>query len=285
MANIVAVRTLTHHGDEVICEETSHIVQYETAAHAAVSGVQLRMLRGDRGRLTPGQVRDAIRAQDIHHPNSRLVSIENTHNRGGGSVYPVDTVAGIARVARERGLAVHMDGARLLNACIAAGVEPPAYTQHADLCTLCFSKGLGAPIGSIVAGDAGPIEQARRFRKMLGGGMRQVGVIAAAALYALDHHVDRLAEDHANARFLAEALAEMPGIGIDPKAVETNLLIFEVTAAGLTAADLVAAMKEQGVLFLAIAPQECRMVTHLDVSREQIEQVVPQLRSCLIGCG
>lgn len=281
MANVVAIRAQTHHGDEVICEETSHIVQHEVAAHAALSGVQLRMLPARRGLLSPEQVAAAIRPPNIHHPVSRVVEIENTHNWGGGAVYPVEQVAEIARIAHEGGARVHIDGARLLNACAAVGVAPSAYTQHADSCSLCLSKGLGAPIGSMLAGGRSFVEEARRCRKMLGGGMRQVGIIAAAGIYALDHNVERLAEDHANAKLLAEALAELPGVEIDPADVETNLVIFDVTRQGLTAGQLVDAMNDRGVLFIGIGPQRCRMVTHLDVSREQTEEAISQLRDFL----
>ncbi len=283
MANLVAIRAQTHHGDEVICEETSHIVQFEVAAHAAVSGVQLRMLPADRGILAPEQIEPAIRGSNIHLPVTRLVVVENTHNRGGGSVYPVYVVAEIARIAREHNVAVHMDGARLLNACAALDVEPSDYTPHLASCTLCLSKGLGAPIGSVVAGDREYIETARRYRKMFGGGMRQVGIIAAAGIYALDHNVERLADDHANAKRLAKALAEMPGVELDPATVETNLVIFEVSKPGLTAAQFAQAMGGLGVAFFAIGPQRCRMVTHLDVSRQDIDEAISRLSRFLSG--
>ncbi|MFO7900748.1 MAG: GntG family PLP-dependent aldolase [Planctomycetota bacterium] len=281
MANVASIRGHTHHGDEVICEETSHIVQFEVAAHAALSGVQLRQLRGDRGRLDAEQVVAAIRPMNIHVPVTRVVELENTHNRGGGSVYPVRQVAEVARAAHEHGAQVHMDGARLMNACVALGVEPRAYTQHVDSCTLCFSKALGAPIGSIIAGDPEFIETVRRIRKMLGGGMRQVGIIAAAALYAIDHNIDRLAEDHANAKRLAEALADLPGIELDPDAVETNIVIFRVARGDLTATELVREMAERGVAFLAIGPDRCRMVTHLDASREEVDTAIERVRRFL----
>jgi len=281
LANLLAIRAQTHHGDEIVCEERSHIVQHEVAAHAAVCGVQFRTLGGDRGMLSPAQVEAAIRETDIHVPVTRLVELENTHNEAGGTVYPVERVAAVADVAHRHGAGVHMDGARLINACVAIGVEPAAYTEHVDTCTLCFSKGLGAPIGSVVAGERDFVEAARRYRKMLGGGMRQVGIIAAGAIYALDHNVDRLAEDHANAKCLAEGLAELPGIEIDPRAVETNLVYFHLARPGLTAADLVDAMAERGVLFLQTGPRTCRMVTHLDISRRHVETALSELRRFL----
>jgi threonine aldolase len=277
MANLIAIRAQTHHGDEVICEEDAHIVQFEVGGHAAVSGVQLRMLPGQRGMLMPEQVESRIRPANIHQPVTRLVALENTHNRASGSVYPVELVAEIARVANAKGVNVHIDGARLLNACVALGVEPTAYTQHLSSCTLCLSKGLGAPVGSMIAGSREMIDLARRYRKMLGGGMRQVGIIAAAGIYALDHNIDRLAEDHANAKRLAQGLAQLPGLSVDPEGIETNLVILDVTKPGLTAADLATAMAGRGVLFFATAAQSCRMVTHLDVTRAQIDDAITRL--------
>ena len=274
MANVLAIRAQTHHGDEVICDETAHIFLFEVAAHAAVSGVQLRTLPGERGRLSPEQVDRAVRPPNIHHPVTRLIELENTHNRGSGSIYPVELVAEIAAVAKRHKASIHIDGARLMNACVALGVQPAAYTRHASSCTLCLSKGLGAPIGSVIGGDRDFIDRARRYRKMLGGGMRQVGIIAAAGLYALEHNIDRLAEDHANAKRLAEALAEMPGIELDPSMIETNLVIFDVTRTGLSAAQFSRAMKDEGVLFFATGPQSCRMVTHLNVSQQDIETAI-----------
>jgi threonine aldolase len=283
MANVVAIRAQTHHGDEVICEETAHVLLFEVAAHAALSGVQLRPLPGERGMLAADRVEAAIRTPNIHHPVTRLIELENTHNRAGGAAYPVERVAELAAVTRRRGVGIHLDGARLMNACVAHGVEAPAYTEHVDTCTLCLSKGLGAPVGSVIAGEAEVIERCRRVRKMLGGGMRQVGILAAAGLYALEHNIGRLAEDHAHAKRLAAALAELPGVEVDPSVIETNIVIFEVTRPGLTAADFAAAMKERGVLFFAIGPSQCRLVTHLDVSREGVDDAVRRFREFLSG--
>jgi threonine aldolase len=281
MANLIAIRSQTHHGEEVICNRDSHIVNYEVAGHAAVSGVQFQPLDADRGLLLPGQVSAAMRTPNIHHPIPRLVAIENTHNRGSGAVYPVDRVAAIADVAGRHGLAMHCDGARLMNACVALGVSASAYTRHLSSCTLCLSKGLGAPIGSVVAGSVELIETARRYRKMFGGGMRQVGIIAAAGLYAIEHNIERLAEDHANAKYLAGQLAGMPGIEIDPDEIETNLVIFRITREGLTAAELVAAMAAEGVAFFDTAPDKCRMVTHLDVSHDEVARAVDAMHHVL----
>ena len=281
MANVAAIRAFTHHGDEVICDESSHIVQYEVGAHAALSGVQLRQLPGEFGLLTAEQVREAIRPENIHVPVSRVVALENTHNRGGGSVYPVGQAREIAEVAHAHGAKVHMDGARLMNACVALGVNSEEYTRHVDSCTLCFSKALGAPVGSAIVGDVEFIERVRRIRKMLGGAMRQVGIIAAGALYTIEHNIDRLAEDHANARRLAAGLAGLPGIEIDPDTVQTNIVIFRVNRPDLSAAGLVKQMGDRGVAFIAFGPDSCRMVTHLDVSRDEIEQALDCLHRLL----
>ncbi|MFQ6048977.1 MAG: GntG family PLP-dependent aldolase, partial [Phycisphaerae bacterium] len=216
-----------------------------------------------------------------HFAQTRLILLENTHNRGGGSVWPVELIAGIRRLADQHGLAMHLDGARLLNACVATGLKPTDYTRHFDSCSMCFSKGLGAPVGSAVAGSRDFIRRVHRFRKMFGGGMRQAGILAAAALYALDHHVERLAEDHANARRLAEAIAELPGITLDPQTVETNIVIFEVDERVGTAAELVGRLEQQGVRMLAIGPQRVRAVTSLAVAAPQIDRAIQVLRRAL----
>jgi threonine aldolase len=281
MANIIAIRCQTRHGDEVICNRDSHVFNYEVGSHAAVSGVQFQPLDADQGILSAEQVAATIRHADIHYPVTRLVAIENTHNRGSGAVYPAELVASIAEVASLQGIVVHCDGARLMNACVALNVAPAAYTRHLSTCSLCLSKGLGAPIGSVLAGGRELIESARRLRKMLGGGMRQVGIIAAAGLYAIEHNIDRLAEDHANAKHLAVELADTPGIELNPDSIETNLVIFRITKPRMAAADFVAAMAREGVALFDTAQDTCRMVTHLDVTRSDIDQAVAAARRCL----
>jgi len=278
MANLVSIRAVCEPGDEIIADDTTHSYNFETAAPAAVAGVSLRLIHTPRGIFSGAQVANLVRPQAAHYPNSRMVIIENTNNRGGGSVWPVETVAEVRAVADQHGLHLHMDGARLLNACVARGLKPTDYTRHVDTVSLCFSKGLGAPIGSIVAGPQPFIQRAHRFRKMFGGGMRQVGILAAAALYALDHNVERLAEDHANARRLAQALAELPGISLDPATVETNIVIFDIDQRYGTAADFVACLRERGVWMLPIGPQRVRAVTHLDVTATQIDSAIRVLR-------
>ncbi len=278
MANQIAIRCATEPGDEVICDINTHSYNFEGGGTGALSGCSMALIHGERGVFTAAQAEAAIRHRDDHYPHSRMVIIENTNNRGGGSVWPVEAVAEIRKVADRHELHVHLDGARLMNACVARGVKPTDYTRYADSVSMCFSKGLGAPVGSIIAGTRPFGQRAHRFRKLFGGGMRQSGILAAAALYALDHNIERLAEDHANARRLGEALAEMPGIRLDPKTVETNIVIFEVEERLGSAATLVQKLHERDVWLLATAPQKARAVTHLDVSREQIDQAIVAFR-------
>lgn len=274
MANQVAIRAVCESGDELIIDETTHSYNYETGGPAALSGVGTRLIRTERGLFGAADVEPLVRAVSAHFPRSRMVIIENTNNRGGGSIWPVPQVAEVAAAARRHNLHVHMDGARLMNACVATGVAPAAYTQAVDTVSMCFSKGLGAPVGSVIAGPAAVIERCLRFRKMFGGAMRQAGLLAAAALYALDHHVERLAEDHALARRLAGALAALPGIELDVRRVETNIVIFGLAPALGSAPEFAMKLKERGVWLLPAGPRTLRAVTHLDVSTAQIEQAI-----------
>lgn len=281
MANQVAIRAATEPGDELIIDETTHSYNYETAGPAALSGVSVRLIRGPRGIFTAADVEAGLRPDSSHFPRSRMVIMENTNNRGGGSIWPVEAMAAVRAAAQRHGLHVHIDGARLLNACVAKGLKPTDYTRHADSCSLCFSKGLGAPVGSIVAGPRAFIQRCHRFRKMFGGAMRQAGLLAAAALYALDHNVPRLAEDHANARRFAEAIAELPGIRLDPAAVETNIVIFDLLPAAGPVSDFLAQLESRGVRMFQTGPGRIRAVTHLDVSREQIDRAIGVFRELL----
>jgi threonine aldolase len=281
MANQVAIKTWTHAGDELIADTQAHIFHYESAAIAAVSGVQVNLIEGERGIFTAEQVAERVRPENIHHGPTTLVCFENTHNRGGGSVWPVENVRAIGELARDRGIFFHLDGARLLNACAAAGAAPTDYTEHVDSATLCFSKSLGAPVGSMVAGPADFVAEARRWRKMLGGGMRQAGILAAAAIYALENNVERLAEDHANAQVLAEGLAEIEALDFDPAEVETNMVFFGCQRTRMTGAELAEAMAREGVLMHDTAPYRIRLVTHLDVSREQCHAAVEAFQRVL----
>jgi threonine aldolase len=278
MANQVAIRSATEPGDELIIDETTHSYNYETGGPAALSGCSLRILPGERGIFTPVQAEAAVRPNNVHSPHSRMIIIENTNNRGGGSIWPLEHVSGMRAVADRHGLHLHLDGARLMNACVARRLKPTDYTRHADSISMCFSKGLGAPVGSVVAGTRPFVARCHRFRKMFGGAMRQAGILAAAAIYALDHNIERLADDHANARRLAEGIAELPGIRLDPQTVETNILIFEIDALHGTAADFVARLREHEVWIMATAPQKARAVTHLDVSKSQIDQAIAAFR-------
>jgi threonine aldolase len=281
MANQTSIRAQTQPGDEIIAHLDSHIYHYEAGAPAALSGCSLRLLPGDRGLFDADAVRGAVRPPDSHFPRSALVVIENTHNRGGGSCWSVDAVARIRGVADAFGLKIHLDGARLMNCCVAKGCKPTDYTRYADTVSICFSKGLGAPVGSAVAGTKETIKRVHRFRKMFGGGMRQAGIIAAGALYALEHNIERLAEDHANAKRLALAVADMPHVSIDPATVETNLLFFDLSPAFGTAKALCDTLHERGVWMLPTGPQRVRAVTHLDVPAAAIERAITIIHDTL----
>ncbi|MDP6439680.1 MAG: GntG family PLP-dependent aldolase [Candidatus Brocadiia bacterium] len=276
MANQVCLKAWTRPGDEVITDSGSHICNYEAGAPAAISGVTLRLLDADRGILSPEQIEPAIRPDNDHFPASRLVAIENTHNRGGGSVYPVETVRGIGEVCRRHNLVLHLDGARLLNACAAEGVDPADYTRHVDSVTLCFSKGLGCPVGSVVAGSREFVRSARRVRKMFGGGMRQIGYIAAAAIYALENNVDRLREDHDNARALADGIAQIESLHLKFEPV-TNMVYFDVLPP-LTPDGLLSRLDEAGVRMLCLWGTTFRAVCHIHITRPDIDATLRALR-------
>lgn len=281
MANLIACKVHTQVGDEVILERRSHLYRYEAGGFAVVAGVSVALLDGDRGLLNPDQIAGAIRMPDVHESMSRLLWLENTHNAGGGSCYPLDQLAAVCAAGRAHGLAVHLDGARVWNACIAQGVPLTDIAQHFDSLNFCFSKGLGCPVGSIVIGSAEFAAHARRVRKILGGGMRQAGVIAAAALYALEHHIDRLAEDHANAQYLAEGLDGVGGMRIQDGRVETNIVYFDTSKCAQNAMELCGAFASEGVRSLPLTSTSIRMVTHLDISREQVEHAVDVCRRVL----
>jgi threonine aldolase len=281
MANQLSIKSHTQPGDEVIIETSSHPYNFEGGAGAALSGVQFQCLKGGRGILDAAQIEEAIRPEDHHFAVTRLVCLENTHNRGGGSIYPLERMAEIYRLAKSKGLLVHLDGARLWNASVATGIKPHEYAQWADSVSVCLSKGLGAPIGSLIAGSQLFIDRVHRFRKMFGGGMRQVGIIAAAGIYALDHHLERLKEDHQNAKRLAVGLKEFKGVSVDPKHVETNIVIFDVMDTGMTGAQVAETMKKEGILIHAFGKTQIRLVTHLDVSSEDIERALKAFEKVL----
>ncbi len=277
MGNQVALASLTEPGDEVILDRQCHIFNYEVGAAPALSGLQFNPLDGDTGVITADQIRPHIRPRNLHCPVTRIITVENTHNRAGGHVFPVDEMKRIKKLADSCGIRVHLDGARLANAVVATGISFSEYVGCAHTVSMCFSKGLGAPIGSIIGGSAETIEKARRKRKQLGGGMRQAGILAAAALYALDHHLDRLAEDHVNARVVGEAIAAVDGLDL-VYPVETNIVIFDVDTKFDTVDGLLARLQERGILAVPFGPTWVRMVTHLDVEPRDIAQVAGVLR-------
>ncbi len=275
MANQIAIRILTEPGDVVIAEEHSHLFIAEQGGPAAHSGLFTRPLPGYAGRLAPEQIRAAMTdPRSGHEPVTKLVSLENTHNSSGGRVWPLDELAAVVETARELELRVHLDGARVVNAAVALGVPAAEIGGRFDTVTLCLSKGLGCPLGAVVAGSEELMVKARRAKHLFGGAMRQAGIVAAAGVYALDHNVDRLAEDHARARRLAEGLAAA-GVAIDLDAVETNFVQLDVEPYGLTKWEALARLKEHGVgLSATVHPTRLRAVTHLDVSDEDIERAI-----------
>ena len=254
MANQVAIKTHIQPGDEIIIDKDSHIFYYECGATAVISGGQFLCLSGERGILSAKVIGNAIRPPDIHQPPSRLICLENSHNRGGGSIYSLEELTAIAKIASDHGLRVHLDGSRLFNAALAASTNVKELASKADSVFIALSKGLGAPAGSVLCGSGEFIEMALRFRKMLGGGMRQVGILAAAGLYALEHHLGHLEKDHENARRLAQGLSQMNGIQIDPDEVVTNIVLFNVASTGMDADMLVESLAHEGVLMIAFGP-------------------------------
>jgi threonine aldolase len=274
MANQIAFKVHTRPGDEIIMHKDSHPIHFEGGAIALLSGASVCPLDGPRGMFEPEQVAAAIRPDDPHHPHTRLLSVENTHNLGGGSVWPVPKLHAVAAIARKHGLSTHLDGARLMNAAVASGVPASVICEPFDSVTLCLSKGLGAPIGALVAGSKEFIYWSRRAKKVFGGAMRQTGLVTSGALYALRHNVDRLAEDHANAKMLAEALSKLPGIAVDPDVVDTNLVYFDVAGLGVDSIRFCTAMLKEGVRMLPERGSTVRAATHLDLSTEDIRQAI-----------
>ncbi|HEY6973325.1 MAG TPA: low-specificity L-threonine aldolase [Nitrospiraceae bacterium] len=273
MANQLSIRIQTQPGQEVIVESKSHIVRYEQGAAGALSGVQLHWVTGERGLMTAEQIEAAIRPKDPYSIRTALICLENTHNAGGGTIYPLSTIERIREVALRHNIPMHLDGARLFNAVAATTLPPASYAQNFETVSLCLSKGLGAPVGSlIVTNDSALIDKARRFRRMYGGGMRQAGILAAAGIYALEHNIGRLKEDHDNAKRLARKLQQIPSVSINLQHVDTNIVIFDVVNHRLSPTALVTALKQEGVLINAIGGSSFRAVTHLDVSAKQIDE-------------
>jgi threonine aldolase len=273
MANQLAIRSHTQPGQEVIVESKSHVVRYEQGAAGALAGVQLHWVIGERGIMTAEQVEAAIRPNDPHSITTALICIENTHNAGGGTIYPLSTIEKIRALAVRHGIPMHLDGARLFNAVAATTLPPTVYAQHFETVSICLSKGLGAPVGSLlISNDQRLMERARRFRRMYGGAMRQAGILAAAGIYALERHVARLKTDHDHAKKLARLLQQIPAIQIAPQHVETNIVIFDILDEHRSPAELVAALKEQGVLINAVGGRSYRAVTHLHITDKQIDE-------------
>jgi threonine aldolase len=279
MANQVSIKAHTQPGDEVIADVNAHIFNYESGAPAFLSGVTLHLLRGDHGIISAEQVEAAIRPGDHHFAPTRLVAVENTHNRAGGIVFPVEEMKRIRDVVSRNGLKIHLDGARLWNASAATGLDLRAWADLADSVSVCLSKGMGCPVGSLIAGSGEFIDRCHRFRKVFGGGMRQVGILAAAGLYAIENNRERLAEDHRNARILAENLAGLPGVILDLDWVQTNIIILELDEdAPFDGPGLMNALKEAAIWTTAGGPSKVRLVTHLGISREDIEEACARIR-------
>ncbi len=281
MANEIALKVLTQPGDEVVAEASCHIFCYELGGPAFHSGLAMKPIAGERGLFGPDEVRAAMWTGALHQAPTRLLCLENTHNGGGGRIWPVGLVREVTAAARELGLALHLDGARLMNAVVASGTPAAEYGREFDTVALCLSKGLGCPLGALLAGSAERMTSARRLKHLFGGAMRQAGIVAAAGLYGLDHAVDRLAEDHANARRYAEALAAA-GLSVAPAETETNFVVIDVVSLGLTVPEALARLEAEGVRLSAAARRGClRAVTHLDVTREDIDVAVERTTRAL----
>ena len=272
MTNQLAIKTHTQAGDEVICEELSHVYQYEGGGIASNSGCSVKLLQGNRGRITASQILAAINPEDVHKPISRLISLENTCNRGGGACYDFKEFEEIQKIAKTHHLGLHLDGARIFNAIVHKKEDSKQYGKVFDSISICLSKGLGAPVGSVLVGDATFIKKARRWRKVFGGGMRQAGSLAAAGIYALDHHVDRLKQDHQKALLIKEALVKKDFV-TEVFEVETNIVIAKIEGK-YNATQLASVLKEQNILVIAMTPALVRFVLHLDITDEMLATTI-----------
>ncbi|MEK9137795.1 MAG: low-specificity L-threonine aldolase [Bacteroidota bacterium] len=272
MGNQVCIKVHTQPGDEVIAEKGCHVFNYETAGMAFLSNVQVHTIEGSHGAFTAEQAKRAIRPKAYYMPRTRLICIENTHNRAGGTIIPMATIKEIHALARNEGIRLHLDGARLWNASAETGISPKEYASYFDSVSVCLSKGLGAPVGSVIAGSAEFISEARRYRKIFGGGMREAGILAAAGIYALDNNIGRLKEDHANAKYLAGELSTLRGFEIDMESVQTNIIIISLERLGKSPDEVLALLKSRGVLLTLGNYMGVRAVTHLDVSTGQVRQ-------------
>ena len=279
MCNEIAILVHCRKGDEIIADKTAHIINSEAGGPAALAGALIRPLDGMRGVYTADQAEAAVRANSRYTPTTSMIAVEQTSNFGGGTVWPLETIRAIAEVARRHELALHMDGARLMNACVASGVAAADYAAPFDSLWIDLSKGLGCPIGGVLAGSGDFIAQAWRWKQRIGGAMRQAGIIAAAGVYALENNVERLAEDHANARLFADRLADVPGIAVEPEVVETNIVFFDVGGTGLTADQVAERLADHGVRIGPMGEDLMRAVTHLDVTTEQVAKAAAAVRA------
>ena len=272
MTNQAAVRLHCKPGDELICEEGCHIYNYEQGAYAALSGVAVRTISGSNYQMSLNQIEGMIRPDDEHTPVTKLLCLENTHNKGGGKILDFDEVRGMCDWAHDHGLKTHLDGARLMNAVVGSGISATEWASHFDTISVCFSKGLGAPVGSALVADQSMVAELRRHRKLFGGGMRQAGIIAAGALYALENNIERLAEDHANAKTIASIVSTASSLQIDPSTVDTNIIIFEVDPEFTSAPEFCERLLKAGVWTFPFSNTSVRAVTHLHISAEQAQR-------------
>ena len=278
-ANQVSINAHTQPGNEVICEYRSHIFNYEAGSPGMLSGVQLHPIYGEYGIIKEEDIIAAIRNTDHHFPQTKLIALENTHNRWGGTIYPIENIEKTAIIASEHDISMHLDGARLWNASVESNIPIKTYARYFDSVSLCFSKGLGAPVGSVIAGSENFIERAHYYRKAYGGGMRQAGILAAAAIYAMENNVERLKEDHKRARILAEAVNEMPGFVVNLRTAQTNIVVIDTSLSGKTAPELTNEMLEHGVKMIAFSPTRIRAVTHLHITDNDIDKTIEILKS------
>lgn len=277
MGNQLAVKTHTQPGNEIILEADAHIFKYEAGAAGMLSGVITKILPGIDGVLTADQIERSVnRTDDIHAAPTGMIALENTHNRAGGTIYPMEEIKKISEMAHRRNIPLHLDGARIMNACVATNIKPMEYGRYFDSISICLSKGLGAPVGSVLVGTKNFIDKARYFRKAYGGGMRQAGILAAAGLYALRHNMDKLREDHLKAKRLAEAISLLKSFSIDLATVQTNIVIFSVKSG--TSYAIIDKLKDQGILAIPFSDVKIRFVTHLDVSLEDIDHTINSLK-------
>lgn len=284
-ANQICLRTLGRPGDEIICDRYAHIYRNEAAASVVLSGLCFWPLDGDQGRFTAEQVVSAIQPDNIHLPETRIVALENTNNRGNGAVWDLEEVRRIGKVARENGLFMHLDGARIWHACLAGGYSFKELAAEFDTISVCLSKGLGAPVGSLMVSTMERVTRAIKVRKQYGGGMRQAGIIAAAAIHALENNLDRLAEDHARAKRLAEGLAEMKGVRLDPADCQSNIVIFDVSPSGMDSGTVMNKLAEEGVLVIPFSPTTLRAVPHLEIDDHDIDAALVAMNKVLGDVG